>query len=87
MDRSPSKQVAILQNLVSIAILVVDIKVAFVCHVTMQDHVIKVINGVMVRSPTRCVIILPSSMAIGHHISGDIIVLVFQVILQVYVMK
>ena len=38
---------------------------AFVCHVTLQDHEIKALNNFMVRSPLSYVTILPSLMAIG----------------------
>ena len=36
----------------------------FVCHVTLQDHVIKVFNDLTVRSPSRYVTIIPSLVAI-----------------------
>ena len=36
----------------------------FVCHVTLQDHVIKVFNDLAVRSPSRYVTIIPSLVAI-----------------------
>ena len=37
---------------------------AFVCHVTLQDHVIKVLNDLMIRNPSRYVTILLSLVAI-----------------------
>ena len=36
----------------------------YVCHVTLQNHVIKVLNNFMVRSPSRYVTTLPSLVAI-----------------------
>ena len=36
-----------------------------VCHVTLQDHLIKVLNDFIVRNPTRYVTILPGLVAIG----------------------
>ena len=40
-------------------------KMVFVCHVTLQDHVIKALSNFMVKSPTKYVTILPSLVAIG----------------------
>ena len=37
----------------------------FVCHVNLQDHVKKALNGFMVSSPSMYVTILPSLVAIG----------------------
>ena len=37
----------------------------FVCHVTLQGHVIKVLNGFMVMSPSKKVTILLRSVAVG----------------------
>ena len=37
----------------------------FVCHVILQDHVIRVLCDFMFMSPLRQVTILPSFMAIG----------------------
>ena len=37
----------------------------FICHVTLQDQVIKVLNDFIVGSPSRLVIILPGLLAIG----------------------
>ena len=34
-----------------------------VCHVALQDHVIKALNEFMIRSPSRIVTIVPSLMA------------------------
>ena len=50
----------------------------FVCHVTLQDHVIKVFNDLTVRSPSRYVTIIPSLVAIDTG-SGDTIALVCHV--------
>ena len=52
----------------------------FVCHVTLQDHVIKGLNYFVVWSPSRYITILPSLVAI-------VIVLVCRVILQDHVIK
>ena len=38
----------------------------FVCHVTLEDHMIKVLNDFMVGSPSRYVTILPSLVAIDR---------------------
>ena len=37
----------------------------FVCHVTLQDHVIKVLNDFMVKNPSRYITKLPSLLVIG----------------------
>ena len=37
----------------------------FVCHVTLQDHVIKVLNDFMVKNPSRYITKLPSLLDIG----------------------
>ena len=37
----------------------------FICQVTLQDQVIKVLNDFMVGSPLRLVNILPGLLAIG----------------------
>ena len=37
----------------------------FVCLVTLQDHVIKVLNDFMYKSPLRYISILPSLVVIG----------------------
>ena len=37
----------------------------FVCRMTLQDHLIKALNDFMVRSPSRCVTILPSLVVMG----------------------
>ena len=52
----------------------------FVCHVTFQDHVVKALIDVLVRSSSKSV---PSKFG-GHEHYGseDIIVLVSHVILQ-----
>ena len=39
--------------------------IIFLCHVTLQVHVIKVLNDFMVRSSSRQLIILPSLVAVG----------------------
>ena len=39
--------------------------IVFVCHVTLQDDVIKALNDFMVRSPSRYVTILPNLVAIS----------------------
>ena len=39
--------------------------ITFVCHVTLQDHVIKSKSGFMVRSLSKYVTILKSLVAIG----------------------
>ena len=36
-----------------------------VCHVALEDHVIKALNEFMIRSPSRIVTIVPSLMATG----------------------
>ena len=37
----------------------------FVCHVPLQDHVIKVLNDFMVKNPSRYITKPPSLLAIG----------------------
>ena len=44
--------VAILPILVAIGTLVVD-RMIFVCHVTLQDHVIRTLRDFIVRRPSR----------------------------------
>ena len=39
--------------------------IAFACHFTLQDHLIKALNNFMVGSPFRNVTILPSLVAMG----------------------
>ena len=39
--------------------------IVLVCHVTLQDHIIKALHDLLVSSPSRSVMILPSLMAIG----------------------
>ena len=42
----------------------------FVCHVTLQDHVIKALNGLMVRGLLREVALLPGLVAMGTMVVG-----------------
>ena len=35
----------------------------FVCHVTLEDHVIKALNNFVVRSPSGKIVVLPSLVA------------------------
>ena len=50
------------------------------CHVTLQDHVVKVLYGFMIKSLTRYITILASLVAIDT-VSGDIMVLVCHAVL------
>ena len=59
----------------------------FICQVTLQDQVIKVLNDFMDGSPLRLVNILPGSVGHRHCGSGYIIVLVCHVISQDHVIK
>ena len=61
----------------------------FICHVTLQDHVIKALYDFMVRSSSRLVDILPGVVAIGTVVKeiGDITILVYHVILQDHIIK
>ena len=58
----------------------------FVCHVTLQDHVIKVLNDIMVRSPSRYATILINF--VGHkHCGSKDIHLVCHMICQKHMIK
>ena len=37
----------------------------FVCSVTLQDHIIKVLNDFMIRNPSKYITILPSLVTTG----------------------
>ena len=47
-------------------------KMVFVCHMTLQDYVIKVLNDFIIRSPSSFVPILPSLM-----VTGTVVVKIF----------
>ena len=52
MGRNPSRQVTTLPNLVTIGTGSRNIMV-FICHVTLQDHVIKTLYSFVAWSPTK----------------------------------